>query len=567
MEKSIYPDKKGDRAMSRTIVIIIVAAALLFAFLLVVMVLLDGRNRRRRREEHIREEGRDPYDDPVSPARTEAFPGSHADGFGGPVPKPGPSDSYDPFPAHTTGPDPFPDPFLPESGDFGFDWPEDASEGAGDPDDIPITSPSPDPFLPDPGDFGSDWLEDVPESAAGSHHDRPGHGPVCGHVVEPRPPRPSGSVSSKPSHSEETLPVMDEVRFSAVTDYSAERGNYQEIDIFMYTDAWRGVVDAFMKEGDRREKTSGYYRTSIGSRITVILECMELSFRDKMDSCWAGRYLDFNFAVWIPEDCARKQLRFKACIYIENVYSCALNLIVPVKAARTGLEVERKDIRSAFISYSSMDRNQVAAIVFGMKKVRPDMDIFFDVEKLRSGSRWEEILMQEIRSRDILYLCWSKNARNSEYVRKEWKCAYEDKGLEGIEPIPLEKPSLCPPPEELKDLHFGDLMVYIMEDAKEGQADLQCVSEGTILHLKKGLISVGAGFSNDFVVNDKDMEEKQFSISWNGNRGFLLQNLGKADPTVVIADGKKRVLAGPVSATITAPCIIKAGSTVFLLQQ
>jgi len=91
-----------------------------------------------------------------------------------------------------------------------------------------------------------------------------------------------------------------------------------------------------------------------------------------------------------------------------------------------------------------------------MQKARPDMDIFFDVESLRSGDDWESALRREIENRDVLFLCWSSFAKNSEWVEKEWRYALINKGLDFIEPVPLVSPSECPPPDELKSKHFND---------------------------------------------------------------------------------------------------------------
>ena len=38
----------------------------------------------------------------------------------------------------------------------------------------------------------------------------------------------------------------------------------------------------------------------------------------------------------------------------------------------------------------------------------------------------------------------------------EWRAALGTKGLDGINPIPLESPAISPPPPELSSLDFGD---------------------------------------------------------------------------------------------------------------
>ncbi len=75
----------------------------------------------------------------------------------------------------------------------------------------------------------------------------------------------------------------------------------------------------------------------------------------------------------------------------------------------------------------------MARIVMGIKKVRPDIDLFFDIENLRSGAIWERVLKKEILKRDLLYLCWSSNALKSKWVYWEWRCAYDTKGSDGVE--------------------------------------------------------------------------------------------------------------------------------------
>ena len=97
-----------------------------------------------------------------------------------------------------------------------------------------------------------------------------------------------------------------------------------------------------------------------------------------------------------------------------------------------------------------------------MKKARPDMDVFFDVDSLRSGEDWEQALHQEIEKRDILFLCWSHFACDSKWVDAEWRYAFKKKGADCIEPVPIEPPDICPPPKELSHKHFNDKLLYII---------------------------------------------------------------------------------------------------------
>ena len=76
-----------------------------------------------------------------------------------------------------------------------------------------------------------------------------------------------------------------------------------------------------------------------------------------------------------------------------------------------------------------------------------------------SGEIWEERIKHEIKERDIFYLFWSKNAKASKWVEMEWKTALKWKGIEFIDPIPLDSPEIAPPPTELSKIHFNDWFI------------------------------------------------------------------------------------------------------------
>lgn len=118
--------------------------------------------------------------------------------------------------------------------------------------------------------------------------------------------------------------------------------------------------------------------------------------------------------------------------------------------------------RKAFASYASEDRDQVLARIQGIQKAAPSLEVFLDVVRLRSGQYWEQELWKEIPASDIFYLFWSRNAKASAWVEKEWRCAYQAKGLDFIDPIPIEAPEKAPPPPELAAKHFNDPFLAYM---------------------------------------------------------------------------------------------------------
>ena len=411
--------------------------------------------------------------------------------------------------------------------------------------------------------------------------------------------RPQGCVSGKKPASDHTLfetdtlyeqssillnkqdtepgIVLDTVQFTAIHEKKAENGQEVQIDIFVYEDEYRYIIDEYMESAldGLTEKPGGYQEITRGSKITVSLFSRKISFEDELTLQWKGKYLDFSFMVLIPDDFADSRLSFTANVYTEGLLLSRLSFTVSVSKAKDQADVERHDIRSAFVSYASQDREQVAEIVFGMKKARPDLDIFFDVEFLSSGDFWDKVLKKEILDRDLLYLCWSRNARESEWVEREWRCAYESKGSEAIEPVPLEPPDLCPPPMELSHKHFNDILLYIIRqenDRKREDAEYN-TKQYLIMNLKDGKtkpitregVSIGRSLENDIVVSDDNHVSRLHCKLYCIDNNSIFINDSSTNGTIVMSQGRTKQLKNELMSIGNGTFEIVVGNAQFLL--
>lgn len=306
-------------------------------------------------------------------------------------------------------------------------------------------------------------------------------------------------------------PQIDSVQFSAIADNRVVPGKYLPISIVMYENDFRKSVDDIIRaHGDNvKETKSGYHDVERNSLVRVILRSNDVAIDDDEEvQKWNGRYLNFEFAAKVPKDFTDDQILLTATVYINDLIATKLKLILDCeKRSKHSINVKREDVASAFVSYASQDRNRVASIIQGMKKARPDMDIFFDIESLRSGQRWEEALKSEIENRDVLFLCWSKYARESKWVDMEWRYALESKGEDSIEPIPIDSPDICPPPVELQQKHFNDKMLFIIKatmPAEVGQPYLMRIKTNECLTIDKPVVRIGK-------------EEKYVDLTISGN--------------------------------------------------
>lgn len=258
---------------------------------------------------------------------------------------------------------------------------------------------------------------------------------------------------------------ISRVNFSATAPRKLSREAYNIIHLIVYEDEYRSVVNGIVhdKEIPQREIPGGTAEIEEDSVVKIILKSPDFELYYEEERLWKRKYIDFAIPIMLPSELRKKQVMFQAVIYINNIIATRLSFVVKCNSFRTQkISISREDILSAFISYASQDRSKAALIIQGMRKARPDMDIFFDVETLRSGEKWEDAIHQEIRNRDILYLFWSNYAKKSKWVDTEWRYAYSINGEDGIEPMPLEPAWSCPPPDELKNMHFNDNLLYII---------------------------------------------------------------------------------------------------------
>ncbi|MCL1857657.1 MAG: RyR domain-containing protein [Oscillospiraceae bacterium] len=260
------------------------------------------------------------------------------------------------------------------------------------------------------------------------------------------------------------------------------RGRYTPVDVYAFSNKFedevrRTIAEEF--EGKAQTKRSGHFTLDTSVMLKILLECTDAEIEDACQEFrWEGTVCKAIFQVFLPRTCEKEQILLKSRIYADNVLICTLSTALDVEKANPKPVVETKRINRAFVSYASKDREAVLHVVEGIQHTAPWINIFLDVLSLRSGE-WESQLYNEIDLSDVFYLFWSRYAKESLYVEKEWRYALVSKGLDFIEPVPLELPEMVAPPAELSQKHFNSWTLYFKPDNNIHSAentDLQPVS-------------------------------------------------------------------------------------------
>jgi hypothetical protein len=137
-------------------------------------------------------------------------------------------------------------------------------------------------------------------------------------------------------------------------------------------------------------------------------------------------------------------------------------LVTAIEKVLQQLEPKReaRHYHTCFCSYSGADRKEMFTFAQFMRAMGVDL---IDALKLRGGDEWNLRIFEIIDKSDIFVLIWSKNARASQYVEKEWRYALmrnKKYGSPDIRPISLQGPAIAPVPRELQAYHFMNLTSF-----------------------------------------------------------------------------------------------------------
>jgi hypothetical protein len=203
---------------------------------------------------------------------------------------------------------------------------------------------------------------------------------------------------------------------------------------------------------------------SPGTVLTVQVDIPSLVISETIDTIeWKGEPANASFIVEVPDSARTGTHPGTAVIGANGIRIARLSFLVFVDSNEDHQYLDRSMqktiINSAFASYATEDREEVLSRIHGMKKIAPDLDIFLDVLSLRSGDDWEKKLEMHVPSKDSFFLFWSKSASQSEWVDREWRLAFNRRGQDYIDPVPLVDPREVPPPAELNKRHFADAYV------------------------------------------------------------------------------------------------------------
>lgn len=258
----------------------------------------------------------------------------------------------------------------------------------------------------------------------------------------------------------------DDVYSSVYGPAEVKRDTNMLVQVFLHTASSEKMVQIIASQVDKNAERRGYTPLSCkmkkGDKADVEINIYDkkLIKNEKKSIVWNGVYTQCTFRHFIDDSIAADNLYCEVNIYVNGVpVGCTsfLTEIVSHEARNLYAMPDAKKFEKIFVSYSHQDYDRVKYLVQGFRA--QGIDYFFDNHNLRSGDIYSERIFEYIDKADLFMLCWSANARESEYVEKELKRALShvypqvarDSETLKIRPISIEPRAEFPP--SIRDIY------------------------------------------------------------------------------------------------------------------
>jgi hypothetical protein len=246
-----------------------------------------------------------------------------------------------------------------------------------------------------------------------------------------------------------------------------ERKQTRLLQVFLHAPEARRQAEAAARKFDPEAKERGHRSlvldAPIGTTFAFDVEIEGFVFPERTDTLlWSGQPQAVTFRFDVSKGCKLGQHAGTVRISQDGAPVGKITFqIEVVHDARDACErpvgKEARHYHACFCSYSSRDRAEMLKRAQGLRAT--GLETFIDVLKLRPGDIWNPKIFRAIDESDLFVVIWSKNASDSEWVKKESRYAlrrYKQHGSPDFVPIPVEGPPIASVPRGLQARHFND---------------------------------------------------------------------------------------------------------------
>jgi hypothetical protein len=239
---------------------------------------------------------------------------------------------------------------------------------------------------------------------------------------------------NKAGHRGFNIPPEPESKSVDCTVFAPDRVEREQsalLQIFLHVPKDRKKAEADAIKFDPETKERGHRSLVLdapeGTIFAFIVEIEGLEFGEREDTLLlTGKPQAVTFRFDVPKTCRRGQHTGNVRILKDGLPVGKINFQIAVvrdasNARKRPVGKEARHYQACFCSYSSLDRAEMLERAQGLRAT--GLETFVDVMTLRPGDIWNPKLLAAIDESDLFVVIWSKNARDSKWVKKESRYA------------------------------------------------------------------------------------------------------------------------------------------------
>jgi hypothetical protein len=256
-----------------------------------------------------------------------------------------------------------------------------------------------------------------------------------------------------------------------------ERQQLALLQVFLHDPEDRKQAEEDAEKFDPNAKERGHKSlvldAPVGTVFAFNVEVEGFVFPERTNTLlWTGQPQAATFGFKVPKGCKLGQHSGTVRISQDRLPVGRISFLIEVVRDASGalerpVGKEARHYHACFCSYSSLDRAEMLKRAQGIRAV--GLETFIDVMTLRPGDIWNPKILASIEQSDLFVVIWSKNARDSKWVKKESRYALkllEKRGSPDFVPIPVEGPPIASVPRGLKARHFNDELLSLIRAAE-----------------------------------------------------------------------------------------------------
>jgi len=257
-----------------------------------------------------------------------------------------------------------------------------------------------------------------------------------------------GALEAKDAQNSAVTPLspLSGVQFTLTAPLYARIGAPFAMDVWAHREQDRGQIAARL---DRPSRQAPGGRQALTARLHV--DGLDVETREK-SLHWRDGIGDASFVVSAPSGAASGGRGGTVTIHFLGLQVARIHFVVQLGETLVPREIipsRLERLTRAYAVCAPEDFERVRSRIAALETAAPGIEIVLDDGDFSH-------FLNVLPGRDVFHLFWSQNAARSRDVERQWRYALRARGIDFIDPVPLDPPEVAPPPPELTVLHDGD---------------------------------------------------------------------------------------------------------------